>query len=144
MVTRSRLTDGSENLSFRLAFASICATGLLLLALPARAQRPVLQTRSAAPPKARLVGKLPTTQELSLALTLPLRNEAQFLIQQLYDPSSPEHRHFLTAQQFTNQFGPPAADYDEVIRMRWCSRQRSSATKVRFAAANHASYEHRL
>ena len=126
MVARSRPTDGSESLSLRFAFASICAAVLLLLALPARAQRQVLQTRSAAPPKARPVGKLPTTQELNLTLTLPLRNEAQlqFLIQQLYDPSSPEHRHFLTGQQFTNQFGPPAADYDEVIRICWCSRQR--------------------
>jgi subtilase family serine protease len=117
MVTGSRSKDGSENLSLRFAFVSICTAGLLLLGLPAQAQRQVLQTRSAAPPKARPVGQLPTTQELNLAFTLPLRNEVQLelLIQQLYDPGSPEYRHFLTVQQFTDQFGPTAADYDEAI-----------------------------
>ena len=117
MVTRSRPKDGSDNLSPRFAFVSICTVGLLLLGLPAQAQRQVLETRSAAPPKARPVGQLSTTQELNLALTRPLRNEVQlqFLIQQLYDPSSPEYRRFMTVEQFTDQCGPTAADYDEVI-----------------------------
>jgi len=39
MVTRSRSEDGSENLSLRFAFVSICTAGLLLLGLPAQAQR---------------------------------------------------------------------------------------------------------
>lgn len=55
MVTRFRPRDGSESLSLRFAFVSICAAGLLLLGLPAQAQRQVLQTRSAALPKARPV-----------------------------------------------------------------------------------------
>lgn len=109
--------DSPQNLSLRLALISICAVAFLLLGLPARAQRQALQTRIAAPPKAHAVGQMPTTQRLNLALTLSLRDEGQLqlLIQQLYDPASPQYRHFLTVQQFTDHFGPTPADYDKVI-----------------------------
>ena len=39
MVTRSRSEDGSENLWLGFAFVSICTAGLLLVGLPAQAQR---------------------------------------------------------------------------------------------------------
>ena len=54
---------------------------------------------------------------LQLALGLPLRNEAALteLLRQLYDPSSPQYRHFLTPQQFAEQFGPTDADYQAVL-----------------------------
>lgn len=57
------------------------------------------------------------SQRLSLAVALPLRNEDQLgtLLQQLYDPASPNYRHFLTVQQFTDQFGPTEVDYLRVI-----------------------------
>ena len=35
---------------------------------------------------------------------------------ELYDPSSPSYRHFLTVQEFTARFGPSQEDYDAVIR----------------------------
>ncbi len=115
MVTRSE--DSRENGSLRFVLVAICAASLFLLGVPAQAQRQVLKTRMAAPPNARPVGPLPATQRLNLALTLPLRNEGQLelLIQQLYDPTSPQYRNFLTVQQFAEQFGPTAADYDKVI-----------------------------
>ncbi|HUE23165.1 MAG TPA: protease pro-enzyme activation domain-containing protein [Bryobacteraceae bacterium] len=71
----------------------------------------------AAPAHAHVVGRLPGSQQLNLALTLILRNEAQLdtLLQQIYDPSSPNYRHFLTVEQFAAQFGPTPDDYAKAI-----------------------------
>ena len=63
------------------------------------------------------VGRPSATQEVRLAIGLPLRNQTalnQFL-QDLYNPSSPSYHHYLTPQQFTEQFGPTAADYQQLI-----------------------------
>lgn len=115
------MIERSENLRrnrlLRFAVVSIYGGSLLLVGAPAHAQRQVLQTQMAAPPKAHAVGHLPATQTLNLALTLPLRNEGQLqqLLQQLYDPTSSQYRHFLNVGQFTDQFGPTTADYDKVI-----------------------------
>lgn len=49
MLTRSDVSR--ENYSLRFALVSICAASLLLFGVPAPAQRQVLQTRIAAPPK---------------------------------------------------------------------------------------------
>jgi hypothetical protein len=60
---------------------------------------------------------MPASQRLSLAISLPLRNEEEldYLLQQLYNPASPNYRHFLTVAQFTEQFGPTVVDYQRVI-----------------------------
>ncbi|HTB79825.1 MAG TPA: putative Ig domain-containing protein [Opitutaceae bacterium] len=63
------------------------------------------------------IGPLDKTQELNLAISLPVRNQAglaQFL-QQISDPKSPNYRHYLTPAQFTAQFGPTQSDYQAVI-----------------------------
>jgi subtilase family serine protease len=79
-------------------------------------QRQVLQTNLTTP-GIPPIGKLPASQQLSLAISLPLRNEEKLdaLLQQLYDPSSPNYRHFLSVEQFTDQFGPTVVDYQRVI-----------------------------
>jgi len=61
-------------------------------------------------------GQLPPTKSLQLAIGLPLRNQAALtdLIQQLYDPASPNYHQYLTPEQFTEQFGPTEQDYEEV------------------------------
>ncbi len=61
-------------------------------------------------------GQLPATKSLRLAIGLPLRNRAALtgLIQQLYDPASPNYHRYLTLEQFTEQFGPTEQDYEEV------------------------------
>jgi len=68
--------------------------------------------------QAQLVGRLPATQPLRLDIVLPLRNQAQLnsLLDQLYDPSSPSYRRFLSAQEFTARFGPSQKDFDAVVR----------------------------
>jgi len=62
------------------------------------------------------IGRLPAEQKLKLALALPLRNQAELtaLLQQISDPASPSYRHYLTPQQFAQQFGPSEADYQAV------------------------------
>ena len=66
---------------------------------------------------ARSVGRLPATQAMNLVITLPLRNQDQLdeLLKDLYDPSSPSYRQFLTVEQFTEQFGPTQQEFDAVL-----------------------------
>jgi subtilase family serine protease len=68
--------------------------------------------------KAKSVGRLPATQIMHLNLVLPLSDEAGLhsFLTQLYDPASPNFRHFLTVQEFTERFGPTQAHYDAVVR----------------------------
>lgn len=63
------------------------------------------------------IAALPATQHLQLALSLPLRNQAQLdeLLRQLQDPASPSYHHYLSNAEFTARFGPTQADYDEVV-----------------------------
>jgi hypothetical protein len=76
--------------------------------------------RGHVPPSAALVqprGRLPGTNSLRLAISLPLRNQealAKFQ-QRLYDPASPDYHHYLTPAQFNERFGPTAQDYQTVI-----------------------------
>ena len=62
-------------------------------------------------------GRFPGTNRLNLAIGLPLRNKEAMnqLIQQIYDPASPNFRHYLTPEQFTEQFGPTEQVYQTVI-----------------------------
>jgi len=68
--------------------------------------------------QARSVGRLPATQSMHLVLVLPLANQEALdsFLKELYDPSSPSYRHFLTVDEFTARFGPSQEDYDAVIR----------------------------
>lgn len=63
------------------------------------------------------VGRLPRTRRLNLAIMLPLHNQSELtrLLGQLYNPSSPDYRHFLTVAQFTKRFGPTEKDYQSVV-----------------------------
>jgi kumamolisin len=63
------------------------------------------------------VGRLPQNQVLQLDLVLPLRDPAGLtrFLSDLYNPKSPNYRHFLTPAEFTARFGPTQAQYDEVV-----------------------------
>ncbi|MFY9644492.1 MAG: protease pro-enzyme activation domain-containing protein, partial [Terriglobales bacterium] len=63
------------------------------------------------------VGRLPATQSMRFDVVLPLRHqpELQNFLQEIYDPSSPSYRHFVTPQEFTARFGPSQDDYDAVL-----------------------------
>jgi len=68
--------------------------------------------------QAPLVGRMPANQSMRLVLVLPHRNEAELtaFLKDLYDPSSPSYRKFLTVEEFTERFGPSQEDYDAVTR----------------------------
>jgi len=63
------------------------------------------------------VARYPGTNHLNLAIGLPLRNPEGLsnLLRQIYDPASPNYRHYLTPAQFTERFGPAKEDYQKVI-----------------------------
>jgi hypothetical protein len=106
---------------FRAGSFLLLAAGAVLLPLlteTAQSQeRQELHSHVSAPSDAKLISRMPGSQRLSLVVALPLRNEDQLgtLLQQLYDPASPNYRRFLTVPQFTQQFGPTEVDYLRVI-----------------------------
>ncbi|HXM63831.1 MAG TPA: S53 family peptidase [Terriglobales bacterium] len=64
------------------------------------------------------VGRLPATHSMQIDVVLPMRDQAGLdsFLRELYNPSSPSYRHFLSVEQFTETFGPSQEDYDAVIR----------------------------
>jgi len=68
--------------------------------------------------KAQAYGRLPNNQVLQLDLVLPLRDPAglKAFLADVYNPSSPNYRRFLTPAQFTARFGPTAEQYESVLR----------------------------
>jgi hypothetical protein len=85
--------------------------------IPARAQNAHAQflkgSMPAVIPHLSASGRLDAATRLNLSIGLPLRNENALdtLLGQLYDPASPNYRHYLTPQQFTEHFAPSASDY---------------------------------
>jgi subtilase family serine protease len=67
--------------------------------------------------QAAQVGLLPASQGMNMSIVLPLRNQSELtsLLQRLDDPTSPDYHHFLSVEQFTEQFGPTAEDYQAVV-----------------------------
>ncbi len=100
----------------------VCAVAFMLFTIPTLAQPPS-QTLQGHVPSAvsngqtPFVSALPGTQQLRLSIALPMRNRAELedLLNQLYDPSSPNYRQFLTVPQFTQMFGPTVDDYNAVV-----------------------------
>lgn len=80
-------------------------------------QRQALQTHATAPAGAEPIGRLPASQILQLAISLPLRNQAQLnaLLAQIEDPTSPNYHQYLSSAQFREQFGPTVEQYRQVI-----------------------------
>jgi uncharacterized repeat protein (TIGR03803 family) len=57
-------------------------------------------------------------ERLNLTIGLPLRDRPGLtnLLQQVYDPASPNFHHYLTPKQFADRFAPTEEDYQSVIR----------------------------
>jgi subtilase family serine protease len=104
-------------------FVLLCLVALCLFSIPATARqgsqvlhkhvRPVVTNGQAV-----RVGPMSKSQRMRLAILLPLRNEGELtnLLKRLYDPSSPDYRHFLTVAQFAEQFAPTNQDYQAVVK----------------------------
>jgi subtilase family serine protease len=103
-----------------LSVALCAATLVLVMEAPAQAQVALTHhvREAVAGGQAKFLSPLPATQSLRLDVVLPLRNQAGLdrLLQEIYDPSSPLYRHFLTVSEFTAQFGPSEEDYDALAR----------------------------
>ncbi len=65
----------------------------------------------------RPLGRVAATNRLNLAIGLPLRDQDDLknLIAEISNPSSPNFRHYLTPDQFTETYGPTEQDYQAVI-----------------------------
>lgn len=101
--------------------AVLSASALIFATATAQAeQRPTLTSHvptAVSSGVAPLIGYLPSAQRLSLAISLPLRNEAELddLLQGIYDPQSASYHHYLSVAEFTGRFGPAEADYAAVL-----------------------------
>src|ERR1039458_5252022 len=106
-------------LRYVIGFVAATCMALGLFVTPAQAQQ--RRTLSGhVPPAAtqlQLVDRLPGSTRMDLAIGLPLRNQEGLtkLLQQIYDPTSPQYRHYLTPEQFTEKFGPTEQDYQAVV-----------------------------
>lgn len=62
------------------------------------------------------LGQLAPSDRLHLAIGLPVRNPEAMaqLLAEVSDPASPNYRHYLSPQQFTDAFGPSEQDYETV------------------------------
>ena len=101
----------------RLTATVLLAACWLGFSLAAQAGQQVLKGH--VPPitkKLTPVGRLDRKTHLDLAIGLPLRNRDQLtnLLQDLYQPSSANFRHYLKPDQFTASFGPTPEDYQAV------------------------------
>jgi len=98
-----------------LRFGALLALSLLFVA-PARAVERQLLSGHVPVAVARLqpVGRMPGSSRLKLAIGLPRRNQQALrtLLDELYDPASPQYRHYLSPEQFAERFGPPKEDYE--------------------------------
>jgi xanthomonalisin len=67
--------------------------------------------------RAALAGAADPHERLTVALQLPLRNQPELsqLLHDLYDPRSPQFHKYLSVSEFTDRFGPTAADYKKVV-----------------------------
>jgi kumamolisin len=67
--------------------------------------------------QAPFVGRLPATRSMRIDIVLAVRDQAGLdsFLRELYDPSSPAYRQFLTVEQFTEAFGPSQKDFDALI-----------------------------
>ena len=67
--------------------------------------------------KAAMTGAVSPQQRLTLAIHLPLRNQAELtqLLRDLYDPKSPHFHKYLSVSEFTERFAVTARDYSTVV-----------------------------
>lgn len=115
--------------------------GLLALSAalcqPLSAQTPAAGTLVQIPghiPRAVLsaqpLGALSGAQTVSLAVSLPLRDQQGMddLLRRLYDPRDPLYGHYLSPADFAARFGPTQSDCDAVAK--FCTAQGLTVTKA--------------
>ncbi|HTR22730.1 MAG TPA: protease pro-enzyme activation domain-containing protein [Terriglobales bacterium] len=68
--------------------------------------------------EAKLIGRMPASQTMRFSIVLPLRHAPELLnfLDDIYDPSSANYRHFLTPEEFTARFGPSQEEFDQAVQ----------------------------
>jgi kumamolisin len=103
-------------------FLPVAVVLLSLASSICQAQPQTLMTRhlrdAIANGEAPMVGRLPATQVMHFDIVLALRHapELENFLQEIYDPSSANYKHFITPREFTSRFGPSQEDYDALIQ----------------------------
>ncbi len=87
------------------------------LAVQAANRRPLPGHVPQAVARLQSLGRLPGTNQMDLAIGLPLHHQEVLtnLLRELYSPASPNFHHYLTPAQFTAAFGPTEQEYRAVI-----------------------------
>jgi subtilase family serine protease len=103
------------SLRIELILVGLLAVSFSRSALADRRTLPATVQNVAAP--LQLIGELPGSAQMRLSLGLPMRNLEALtnLLADLYNPTSPRYHQYLTADEFTEQFGPSTDDYQRVI-----------------------------
>jgi kumamolisin len=67
--------------------------------------------------QAQPAGRLPATQIMQIDIVLPLRDKAGLdaFVADVYNPSSPNYRHFLTPDETSARFGPTQENWDALV-----------------------------
>jgi len=67
--------------------------------------------------QAQPVGHLPAAQVMQIDIVLPLRDQAGLdaFVADVYNPSSPNYRHFLTPEETSALFGPTQENWDALV-----------------------------
>jgi subtilase family serine protease len=101
--------------SSRSTFAACAGAAILLAcgAAPAAATALLSTHVPKAVASAPRAGSVKSATRLHLSVSLPLRDEAGLdaFLSDIYNPASPNYRHYLSVADFTARFGPTAADY---------------------------------
>jgi subtilase family serine protease len=109
----------SSRIALTLFSAAMLTLAATQFATPANAQgaltrhvREAIRDGRATP-----IGRMPAESQMMLDLVLPIRDQAGLdsFLEDLYNPSSPVYKHYLTPQEFTARFGPTQKDYDAVL-----------------------------
>jgi subtilase family serine protease len=107
----------SLNMQFCLRAVIMPAALLLALAGQAEEKQVLIGQQPEVAAHLKPVGNVAASMRMDLAIGLPLRNRQGLnnLLQEIYDPASPNYHHYLTSEQFTEQFGPTEQDYQKVV-----------------------------
>ena len=110
---RTRTTVGAAR---RLVFASVMLTSTTLSAnaAPLLSNHVPMIVREHA---VEAVGLPDPASHLQLSIALPMRNPAALddTLHSIYDPSSPQYRHYLSLEEFTRRFGPAEINYQKAL-----------------------------
>lgn len=104
------------------------------LAQPSSGRAQVLHTVPAVLAKAHFLGHHDPSATLEVTVGLKLRNRAQLAVflQNVQDPNSPDYHHFLTPQQFTEEYGPSQSSVGAVVQYL-----NAQGIRVRDVSSNH-------